>query len=313
MSALSAPLQWLWRQPYLLLPCTFLFWAGNAIVGRAVADSFPPALLAQLRWIGAFLVVLPFAWAALKRDWPEIRRRWKLLAVMAFTGITVFNTLQYAALTYTTALNVLLLQATMPLLIAAGSFALYRDRLTGGQMAGIVASMIGVAVIVSGGDLQVLTHLRVNPGDAIFVLALAIYAIYSALLKRRPDLHWLSFLAVTMGWGAAMLLPVTALEWASGARPEPSAGNALALAYVCVFPSVLAYACFNRGVELIGPNRVGPFFHLVPLFGTVMAIAFLGERFAPAHAAGAALIAGGIALASVKRRKSAEPGAAAPH
>ncbi len=303
MSAPVAPFRWLWGQAYLLLPFTFLFWAGNAIVGRAVADSFPPAALAQLRWIGAGLIVLPFAWRYLRADAALIRKHWVVLLVMSFTGITVFNTLQYAALEHTTALNVLLLQATMPLLIAAGSFVINRDRLTGGQIAGIAVSIAGVLAIVSGGDLNVLLHFRLNPGDAIFVFALAVYSIYSALLKRRPGLHWLSFLAVTIWWGAILLLPVTIWEFAQGARPEMTAGNGLALVYVMIFPSVIAYLCFNRGVELIGPNRVGPFFHLVPLFGTLLAVALLGEAFTLAHAAGAALIACGIGLASLKSRK----------
>src|SRR5262249_8969108 len=144
-------------------------------------------------------------------------------------------------------------------LIAAASFAINRERLTRGQTIGIAVSLAGVLAIVSNGDLDVLRHLRPNPGDAVFVLALAIYAVYSALLKRRPPLHWLSFLAVTIGWGAAMLVPATAVELALGARVAPSSGNVLALLYVILLPSVVAYAFFNRGVELIGPNRVGPF------------------------------------------------------
>jgi drug/metabolite transporter (DMT)-like permease len=114
-------LRFLWRQPGVLLTLVSLFWAGNAIIGRAVAESFPPILLAQLRWLGAAAIVLPFAWPHLTRDWPMIRRRWRLMLVMSFTGIACFNSMQYAALHYTTALNVVLLQATMPLLIAAAS------------------------------------------------------------------------------------------------------------------------------------------------------------------------------------------------
>lgn len=295
-------LRFLWRQPALLLTLVSLFWAGNAIIGRAVADSFPPILLAQLRWLGAAAIVLPFAWPHLVRDRRVIRQRWRLLLVMAFTGIACFNSMQYAALHYTTALNVVLLQAAMPLLIAAASFAVNGERLSLGQTSGIAVSLAGVLAIVSGGDVDVLLHLRPNLGDAIFVLALAIYAVYSALLRRRPSMHWLSFLAVTITWGAAMLLPATAVELALGARPEPTPGNAWALLYVVLLPSVVAYAFFNRGVELIGPNRAGPFFHLVPLFGVVLAVAVLGERLEAAHVIGAALIATGVLFASARRR-----------
>src|SRR5690606_18447363 len=249
-------------------------------------------------------IVLPFAWPHLKRDWSVIRERRELMLVMSFTGVACFNSMQYAALHYTTVLNVVLLQAAMPLLIAAASFAINRERLSLAQTSGIAVSLAGVVAIVSGGDLNVLMQLRPNPGDAIFVLALAIYAVYSALLTRRPSMHWLSFLAFTVACGAAMLLPATAIELALGARPAPTAGNLLALSYVVLFPSVVAYAFFNRGVELIGPNRTGPFFHLVPLFGVVLAVALLGERLQAAHVAGAALIAAGVVVASVRRRAS---------
>jgi drug/metabolite transporter (DMT)-like permease len=301
----GSPFRWVFNQAWLLLSLTSLFWAGNAIVGRAVADSFPPATLAQLRWIGSALIVLPFAWPYLKRDAAAIRRHWLLLVVMSFTGISVFNTLQYWSLERTTAVNVLLLQASMPLLIGVTSFFVNGDRLTPAQLGGILISICGVAAIVSGGSIQTLLHLRLNPGDAVFVAALAVYTVYMALLKRRPAIHWLSFLAVTVVWGALLLLPVTALEIASGARPEITAGNGLALLYVMIFPSLIAYLCFNRGVELIGANRAGPFLHLVPLFGVVLSVTLLGEAFTWIHALGAALIAAGVLIASLPGRARA--------
>jgi len=302
MGFLAAPLRWLFNQPYLLLTLTSLFWAGNAVVGRAVVETFPPILLAQLRWTGAALLILPFALPVLKQDWPVIRRNWALLTLISVCGITIFNTLLYSALAYTTALNVVLLQAAMPLTIALVVFVLFRERLTGGQFAGIIVSFIGVATIVSGGDWHVLMHLKLNPGDAMMLVAVVVYGTYSALLKRRPALHWLSFLAVTVSWGAAMLLPASINELARGARIEMSLSSAAALFYVVVFPSVLAYLCFNRGVDLVGPNRAGPFFHFVPLFGVILSVTLLGERFTFAHAIGAACILGGVFLASRRQR-----------
>ncbi|MBZ8135483.1 DMT family transporter [Afifella sp. IM 167] len=302
MASLAAPFRWLFNRPYLLLTLTSLFWAGNAVVGRAVVETFPPILLAQLRWTGAAMLILPFARSALKEDWPVIRRHFGALTLMSLCGITIFNTLLYTALAYTTALNVVLLQAAMPLTIALVVFVVFRERLTGGQFAGIIVSFIGVAIIVSGGDWHVLMHLKLNPGDAMMLLAVIVYGIYSALLKRRPPLHWLSFLAVTVTWGAVMLLPASIFELAQGARIEMSFSSAAALFYVVVFPSVLAYICFNRGVDLVGPNRAGPFFHFVPLFGVILSVTLLGERFTVAHAVGAACILGGVFLASRRQR-----------
>ena len=301
----SSLFAWLWHQPYILLSLTALFWAGNAIVGRAIAGEFPPMALSQLRWLFAFVIVLPFAWRHVRRDWPVIRRTMGTLMVLGLTGLAAFNALQYTALNYTTALNSVLMQPVMPLLIAACAFALYRDRLSVAQIAGIAVSLVGVVIIVSGGDLSTLTGLSLNIGDVMLLVAFVVYALYSALLKKRPAIHWLSLLAVTFAWGAVLLLPAFAIEWASGARPALTLPSVLALAYVSLFPSLFAFICFNRGVELIGPNRTGPFFHLVPLFGTIMAIVFLGETLTVFHLAGAALIFGGIVLAS---RKSKERG-----
>ncbi len=303
---------WLWHQPYILLSLTALFWAGNAVVGRAVAGEFPPMALAQLRWLFAFAILLPFAWRHVRRDWPMIRRANTSLMVLGLTGLAAFNGLQYTALNYTTALNSVLLQPVMPLLIAACAFALYRDRLNLAQIAGIAVSLAGVVAIVSRGDVSTLTSFSLNIGDVMLLVAFVVYALYSALLKRRPAIHWLSLLAVTFAWGAIMLVPAFAIEWASGARPAPTLFSLLALAYVVLFPSLLAFICFNRGVELIGPNRAGPFFHLVPLFGTIMAIVFLGEKLAVFHLAGAALIFGGIVLASRKTAKHGKNRVAPP-
>jgi len=288
----------LWNSAPLLLALPALFWAGNAVLGRAVAESFPPVALAQLRWLLAAAILLPFALPHLRRDRAAIRAHAGILALLAFTGITLFNTLQYLALNHTTALNVLLLQSSMPLLIAAVSFALYRDRLTPAQILGILTSLLGAVAIVTEGHPERVLGLRLNVGDAVFLVALLVYALYSALLKRRPPIHWMSLLAVTILGGAIMLLPAYAVEWLSGARPVWGPDTLLALAYVALLPSIVAYICFNRGVELIGPNRTGPYFHLVPLFGSVMAVLFLGEAFRWFHAAGAALILGGVALAS---------------
>lgn len=261
-------------------------------------------LLAQGRWLGAFLILLPFAWPHLVRERQAVLGSWRVLTLLALSGITAFNTIQYFALTRTTAMNVLLLQSAMPLLIAAWAYVLYRDRLSADQVLGIGLSLVGVVIIVSRGQPAVLAALDLNRGDLWMLVALAVYAFYSALLMRRPQIHWLTFLAVTIGWGAFMLMPVTLLEALSGARPEWSLETLLILAYVILFPSLLAYLCFNRGVELVGPNRAGPFFHLIPFFGAVLAILLLGERFQAFHALGSLLILSGVVMAGRRQKVS---------
>lgn len=294
-----SPLHRLWNRPYVLLALTSLFWAGNAVVGRAIAERIPPVALSQLRWILAFLVVLPFAWRSIRDDLHLIRRHFWRLLLLAITGIAAFNTMLYWSLHHTTVINATLMQSLGPLMIGLWSLLLFGESLTRRQLAGIIVSFLGVATVVSDGDVGRLAHLTLNIGDVVIIAAMAIYALYSALLRTRPPMAPLSFLAVTMVLGATMLAPLTLAERLSGAAFAPLSLPALAaIAYVAVFPSVLAYLFFNRGVQIIGANRAGPFLHLIPLFGTLLAIVFLGERPGVHHGLGAALILGGVFVAS---------------
>ncbi len=294
----TRPFAKLANQPYLLLTLTMLFWSGNFILGRAVNAEVPPVGLAFWRWTGGSLLIIGFAWPHLRRDWPVIRRAWKLITLLAILGITVFNTLVYTGLHATTAINALLLQSTMPVVIVLMSFLLFRERVTLAQVGGIVLSLAGVLTIIAKGSLDLLLSLSLNWGDLLIFIAVVGYAAYSVLLRKRPVMHPLSFLAVTFILGDLILSPFYVWENLAGNVMQFNRVTLLAVAYVSVFPSILAYLCFNRGVELAGANRAGLFFHLMPLFGSVMAILFLGERFRPFHAFGILLILGGILLAT---------------
>jgi len=291
---------WLVDQPYLLLSLTSLFWAGNTVLGRFLAGHVPPVTLACVRWAGAFIILLPFAALHLARDWPTIRKHAGLLTVLALTGVSAYNTLAYYGLQYTTAINGLLLQSIGPLFVALWTFVLFGDRLTLRQAAGISISLAGVLVIICRGSLAVLLGIGFNRGDVLFLIALLIYAYYTAALRQRPPMHPLSFLAVTIGLGALLLLPGVFWELASGKTLVLDAASYLSFAYVAVFPSLLGYLFLNRGIELIGANRAAPFMHLVPVFGSVMAILWLGERFEVFHAVGYALVFTGITVATRK-------------
>jgi len=291
---------WITDQPYLLLSLTSLFWAGNAIVGRAIAGHFPPVTLSFLRWGCAFLIVAPFAWRHLIADWKVIRRHLPLMVAVSVIGISTFNTLQYTALQYTTALNVLLLQSTGPLFVALWALIVLRVRLTATQAIGIAASMVGVVVIILHGDLKELAAIELNRGDLLFIGALATFGLYTTLTQKRPQMHALSFLGFTFGCGALFLVPLLAWELTSRPLPAVDLPNLGALLYVAIFPSILAYLCYNRGVRLVGANRSAPFFHLIPVFGSAMAILFLGEQPHLYHAVGYALVLTGVAIAARK-------------
>jgi len=291
---------WLLDQPYLLLSLTSLFWGGNTVLGRFIVGHVPPITLAFIRWSGAFVVLLPFAARYLARDWPMIRKHAGLMTLLALTGISAYNTMAYYGLQYTTAINGLLLQSIGPLCVALWTFALFGDRLTLRQAAGICVSLTGVLVIICRGSLAALIGINFNQGDLWFIVALLIYGFYSAMLRKRPPMHPLSFLAAIMGVGALLLVPAMAAELASGRTVVLDRESFLSFIYVCIFPSLLGYLFLNRGIELIGANRAAPFMHLSPVFGSVMAIVFLGEQFQLYHAIGYGLVFTGITVATRK-------------
>jgi drug/metabolite transporter (DMT)-like permease len=303
----ASPGGWLANQPYVLLCITALCWAGNAIVGRLAAGHIPPVTLSFLRWGLAFLIILPFAWKHLKRDWGAIRARLGTMIVISIVGISAFNTLQYWALEHTQALNTLLLQSAGPLFVAVWSLILLGVRLTLAQAGGIALSLVGVLVILLHGDLTALTSIQFNKGDVIFSFAMVVFGLYSVLTLKRPPIHGLSFVGFTFGCGAVCLIPLLVWELCSRPPMQLTSSNLLMLFYVAVFPSTVAYLCFNRGVQLIGANRAAPFFHVVPLFGAVMAMVFLAERPRLFHVVGFALVLTGVYVAS---RKASAPAAA---
>ena len=275
-----------------------LFWSGNFVLGRAVAGEVPPIALAFWRWGLGALIVLPFAWHHLPRDLPALRRQWRLVLLLSAIGIAVFNTFVYIGLNTTTALNAVMMQSAMPVLIVLMSFLLVGEKITPLQAAGIAVSLAGAVTLVARGDLTVLLTLAFNTGDLWVLAAVISYAGYTALVRRRPPVHPMIFLLATFATGALMLLPFYAWETLNGRPLQVTPVSIAAIGYVAVFPSILAYLAWNRSVELVGANRTGLSVHLMPVFGSLLAIAFLGETPQIFHAVGIALIAAGILLAN---------------
>lgn len=289
-----------WNSAVLLLVLTNLFWAASLIVARAVHDLVPPVALAFWRWLIALVLVLFIAWPELRRDWPILLRHWRMMLALGSCGIGAYNTVTYLGLQTTTALNALLMQSATPLAILVCSFLLFRERPTITQTIAVLVSLLGVLVIAAQGSLAALMRLSLNRGDAYILLGIAIYAVYAALLRRRPAVHPLSFLAATFAIGTANLLPFFIWERMSGAVTHPTPGALLAIVFIGVFPAFIAYLFFNRGVELIGANRAGHYIHLIPVFGSLLAVVTLGEAFRAYHLAGIVLIGGGIVLAALR-------------
>ena len=287
----------LFDRPYLLLCLTFLFWAGNIVVGRAVAGEVPPIALAFWRWVLGFALLLPFVWRSLGLDLRVFLAAPGIVIALSFFGVGLFNTLLYIGLTETTAVNASLIQPLMPVVVILLSFLFFRDRIRPLQALGLVLSFTGAMLVVARGDIGVLTAFRPNIGDLWVFAGLVAYGLYAVWLRRKPAMSPLGFVAISFLLGAVMLLPAYLVELSAGFAVPLTFNAGIAVLYVAIFPSILAFLFFNRGVELVGANRVAMFFPLLPMFGSTMAVLFLGESVAWYHGAGAVLILGGIVLA----------------
>jgi len=282
--------------PYGLLTLAALCWAGNIVVARGVIEFIPPIGFAFWRWVLASLMVVPFGIGHIARHRREILKSWRMLLLMSLLGISGFNTLLYTAVHTTTAINGALIQTTMPAVIILVSLILYRERSSAVQLFGVLLCAAGAVMIVMRGRPTLLVQLDFATGDFLIVVAVLLYALYSVLLKDRPAIHPLAFLSVTFSLGAMGLLPFYLGELLLRGPMDLDLRVAGSIAFVAVFPSIVAYFCWNRGVHLIGANRAGLFINLVPVFASALAIVFLGESIRWFHFAGLVLIFGGVLL-----------------
>ncbi len=297
----------------LLLVLPPLLWAGNAVVGRALVGSVAPLELNAMRWALAFVLLLPLGWRALAAP-REIAARWKYLALLGLVGVGSYNALQYAAVHTSTPLNVTLIAASMPLFMLLVGTLLYREPLRAPQIAGAAFSLVGVALVLSRGRWQTLLDIELLPGDLLMLLATALWALYSWMLARppasmrgeaRPAWNWAEFLLVQVLFGAVWA-GVGALGEAAVA-PEAirwSPAVVMALVYVAIGPSLIAYRCWGLGVATVGPAVAAFFSNLTPVFAGVLQAALLGEPPRWYHVAAFALIVAGILVSQLGLAKA---------
>ena len=284
----------LYGNAYLLLALASLCWSGNHLMGRAIAGHVPPLTITTLRWLLAAAVLFPFIRGQLKRDWPAIRRYIGVLVYLALIGGAVFGALQFVGLQLTTALNVSVMNSLGPVFIAAASAAMFGDRLTGGQLVGILVSLLGVLAIITKLDPAVLTHFAFNIGDILILINMVLWAVYSASLRWRPPIHPVSFMFMFCLISGVAMLPAMAWEYSTSFVLQPTVLTFSAIAFVTMFSTIVAFACWTRGIELIGPNRAGVFLHLIPIFTALLTGALLGEPLMGYHVVGFALILLGV-------------------
>lgn len=292
-------------QSYGLLLLAPLFWSGNTIASKLAVGHIEPVALTLFRWLLAMALIMPVALPHLKRDWPAITRKAWLLLAYGFFGMGLFNLLLYSAPHFTTAVNMSIEQAAIPILVMFGNFVVFRVRTRWLQILGAALTIWGVLLVATHGEPARILSLSVNQGDGLTLGACGLYALYSLTLKYRPDIHWLSFLAATFT-GAAMAALVLPLGFAGGfaavAPADVTARGWLIVAYTAVFPSIAAQLCYAVSVVRVGPNRASLFINLIPVFGTVMSVLLLREAFQPYHLIASAFVVVGIALAEFSAR-----------
>ena len=281
----------LWAHPVWLLWLPPAFWAGNLMLGRALGPVFPPVSLAVGRWVVALAVLAPFVGAQAWRERGLLARHWRLIAACGAFGIAGYNALGYLALQTVPATSVAFLNSTLPLMVPLAAVVLGVERITWKALLGIGISFLGVTWIVARGELAHLLALRLGGGELLVLLAVANYAVYSVLLRRKPAaLSPLVFLAATMAAGLVVLMPFWALELARGARIPTDVASVGAVLYIGLFASLFAFILWSRCVATLGATVTGVSFHLVALFTALLAFLVLGEPVRGFHIAGIVLI-----------------------
>jgi drug/metabolite transporter (DMT)-like permease len=294
------------RNAYLFLLFTTLLWGGNSVAGKLAVGHISPMTLVFLRWVLAVLIMLPIGWRTLREDWPIVRKHWLVLAALGASGFTFFNTIFYTALNYTTAINVSIEQAAMPILIIVANFLFFRLRVNWAQIVGVVLTIAGVILTACHGDPRRLLTLELNFGDAIMLVAVILYSGYSVGLRLKPAMRWQSLMLALSVAALVTALPFFLWEIAAGKVIVPDARGWAVTIYTAVGASIISQIFYIRGNELIGANRAGLFINLVPIFGTLLSVLIVGETFQLYQALALVLVLGGIGLAENSGRKAAK-------
>jgi drug/metabolite transporter (DMT)-like permease len=242
-------------------------------------------------------VLWPFYGADVRAHWPQIRPRLGGIVWLAVAGMTGFNALYYFAAHYTSAINIGILQGSLPIFVLAGAWLAHGARASLVQWVGVLITALGVVVVATRGTPLSILEVDLNTGDLAMVAACAVYAAYTVALRDRPDMPATAFFALLALIAAVTSLPLLALEVYAGGLRMPTANGLLIAVWIAIFPSFLAQIFYLRGVDLIGPGRAGVFVNLVPVFAAAMAVVLIDEPFAAFHAVALVLVIGGIWLA----------------
>ncbi len=293
-----------YRWPSLLLTLAAVFWGGNTVAGRLAVGEVSPFMLTFLRWLFVLVVLWPIYGGEIRAHWGQIRSRLGGMVVLAALGMTGFNALYYVAAHYTSAINIGILQGSMPIFVLAGAYLAHGTRAGLVQWAGVIITAVGVVVVATRGEPLQILSVDLNGGDLAMLAACGLYSAYTVGLRDRPSMPGAAFFTLLALIAAVTSVPLVAVEALTSGFKLPTATGLAITAWVAIFPSCLAQIFYLRGVDLIGPGRAGVYVNLVPVFAAAMAVVLINEPFAAYHGTALALVLGGIWLAQRTRTRS---------
>ena len=287
---------------YLFLILAALFWSGNFIVGKfATLFQIPPLTLNVFRWIAVWFILIPFTYKEIYNNLPYIKKNWLVISFMGVITISTFNSVVYFALNYTQVINAVLMLAAIPAATIVLSSLMKIEKTNIFQIVGLILSIIGIGSIISNGDIQKIISLSFNKGDLWMLVCVITWSLYSTLLKKyKFKFSQFTLIQLMVSVGILFLIPQFFYEKSIGLELNLNKAFFLILFYVVIFPAIAAYYCWQKGIEIIGPNRSTMFIQLMPLFSAIMAIIIFNEKFELYHFAGASFILIGIYLSNRK-------------
>ena len=287
---------------YLFLVLATLCWSGNFIVGKfATVYEIPPLTLNVFRWISVWFILIPFTYKEIFENLPYIKKNWLVISFMGVITISTFNSVVYFALNYTQVINAVLMLSAIPAATIVLSSLMKIEETNIFQLLGLVLSIIGIGSIISNGDIQKIISLDFNKGDMWMLVCVITWSLYSTLLKKNNfKFSQFTLIQLMVSVGILFLIPQFFYEKSIGLELNLDKNFFLILIYVAIFPAIAAYYFWQKGIEIIGPNRASMFIQLMPLFSAVMAIIIFKEKFELYHFVGAIFILSGIYLSNKK-------------
>lgn len=280
----------------ILLALAALGWGGNTIAARLAVGELSPMLLVSTRWLMVAVLLMSIYPRSILEVLKTYKHRWLFFLAMG-AGLSGFNIMFYLAAHSTTAINLGLMQSSIPAIIMLMGLIVFQTQATMLQIIGLVIAMTGAVIVIAKGSLETILTLTFNHGDLIMMVGCICYAGYTLGLSRRPAIDSITMMGVLSIFAFITSLPFTFFESVAGAVILPSLTGWLILFYIAIVPSFLSQVWFMLGVDKIGSSKAGMFTNLVPVFSALLGIQLLGEQMGLYHLASLAMVFTGLYIA----------------